>query len=186
MKKIFISLGLVVMAVMLVGLVPFNAEATPINGDIAFAGAVTFDNNNLLLATMITSFPFAVVTSSDGDYSSITAGTGVTVTPFTFNPVTPSITPLWFLTATPGWDFNATSMNVKDQHTNHVDIFGTGIADIPGFDPTPGTYILSFDASGTAFSFAAANGVHGVPEPLTLTLLGAGLVGLFGLKRKLS
>ncbi len=186
MKKILIGLTLVVMMVMLVGLVAFNAEATPINGDISFAGAVVFDNTDLTLATMITSFSNVFVTSTDGDYSPIAPLTVVTVTPFTFNPITSSITPLWFLTAFPGWDFNATSMVVSDQQTNHVDISGTGIADIPGFDPTPGTYIFTLNSAGNTFSFSASNAVHGVPEPLTLTLLGTGLLGLFGLRRKLS
>ena len=64
MKKLFMVCSLVVA---LVGFMAFNAGATPIFGDISLSGNTAFDNPNLNIATMFTSFNLVAVDSVFGD-----------------------------------------------------------------------------------------------------------------------
>ena len=181
MKKILIRTSLVLL---LVFGMAYNAYAIPITGGISFAGAVTPDNNDLTLAQQLTFSSQSFVTTAVGSYAG-KAGTSVTVaSPLVFDPPTQSVQNLWRLTNFAGWSFDATSMIVSDRFADSVDIRGTGIAHIPNFDATNGIYIFTINSLGGTFSYSASNTM--VPEPLTLILLGSGLLGLFGLRRKLS
>ncbi len=179
MKKLVAIFGLVLL---LVGGIAFNAAAIPITGAISFAGGGTPDNFDLNLAHQI-SFTGAVilVTSTSGNYAVVPNGTAVTVhNPLVFDPPAP-VVGLWSIPIA-GISFDATSMSLFDRGANHVDIAGNGLAHMTGFDNTPGTYIFTLNTAGTTFSFSASNSV--VPEPVTLLLLGCGLIGLVGYGRK--
>ena len=165
----------------------YNAYAIPISGDISFAGAVLptgtppGDPVNFMTATGLDFGP-SLVTNASGDYYG-TAATAVTVTDFTYNPVTLVVSPLWSLNAFPGFTFDTTSMVVFSQNELSIEIRGTGTASMPGKDDTPGTYIITANRAGATYSYSASSGVQGVPEPATMLLLGLGLIGMAGLRR---
>jgi hypothetical protein len=123
-----------------------------------------------------------VLGSRSGDYTGITDLTPVAFTDFSFSPVmTPSpVAPLWtFNFDGDTYSFDMTSVIV--QRTSTLTLLGSGILSITGFDPTPGTWVLTTQGSGADLTFSAASTV---PEPGTLLLLGGGLVGLAYLRKR--
>ena len=164
-----------------------DASAIPIVGEISFAGSYTINNPNLALATAFTGFSGVTVSAAPtGDYSGL-AGTGVTmsVTGFTFDPFPAGgVVPLWSLVSQPGTTFDLLALNIAFESPTSLLLTGTGIAHKTGRDNTPGTWVLSANTLGTTFSFSSTN--SSVPDGgTTVALLGIGLVGVEGLRRKL-
>jgi len=190
MKKILIMTSLVLLLIM--GMAA-NAAAIPFTGNISFSGNALSEPTeaggiqNFLIATRLTSVN-AVISAVDGQYAGIPVllepGTpSVTFDTIIFDPQTTPISPLWsFSYLGVDYSFEATSMIISARTANTISLAGTGIASIEDFTDSPGTWLLTVNSAGTTGSFSASTSV--VPEPISMLLLGFGLIGLAGVNRK--
>ena len=139
-----------------------EAEATPINGTIDFAGSAIFDTTSLATATQVVQWRdvfgnagFSNVAAVSGDFSGIALGTQAAMAAsWAFNPSTP--TPgLW---SVGGFTFDLLSATIVTQTATFLNVTGTGIISGNGFDPTAGTWAFSVQSSGAGqrvrFSFS--------------------------------
>lgn len=185
MKKLFIVCSCIIA---FVGIMAFNAMAIPIVGGISFSGTQTTDNPDLSMATAFTSFTDVTVSGvGTGSYPVALNGHDVAFTPFTFDPASLPISPLWTLTEGEAtYSFDATGLTIGAGRTsNLLTLYGSGIAYITGYDPTPGNWYFSANQGGGTASFSSsAVALNAVPEPATLFLFGLGLLGIGALRRK--
>jgi hypothetical protein len=176
---------------------PAFASATMIDGDITFVGSFTptGGSGGLADATGInfTGDSFTVL-GANGAYAStgITAGDTGSIYDFTFDSWSgPEL--LWEIGS---FDFFMETMNVSltvsDATTVELSLSGTGTIYHTNYDATPGYWNITANQNGTLFSFSggATSPIDRVqvPEPATLSLLGAGLLGMgfFGRRRRRS
>ncbi len=166
-------------------LLSHNASAIPIVGEVSFAGSYVVDNSNLLTATKFTSFSGVTVSAlPTGDYAGL-AASSVTMTPFSFDPFpVGGVVPLWTIPSVPGTSFDLLAISVTRLNASTLVLSGSGIAHKAGKDNTPGTWVMTANTFGQTFSFSSTNA--SVPDGgTTVALLGIGLVGVEGLRRKL-
>lgn len=121
-----------------------------------------------------------IVNNATGSFSSITIGTvgtmsGVNVTAL---PVTPQ----WSVS---GFSFDLLSASIttvlNSGGVKFLSLSGTGNAKAAGFSDTAGIWSWTGTATGGTFSFAASTTVA---EPVSLALMGAGLLGAGLLRRR--
>jgi hypothetical protein len=129
--------------------------------------------------------------SGSGTYAAIVGSPAVTVTPFTFSPTlvgTPDIA--HFTSGGITYDFIATSITYLSQSPEFLNIGGDGIAEATGFADTIGSWTITDTKVGNSdvtFSAAFYVNLPSVPDGgLTAGLLGAALVGVGALRRKLA
>jgi len=176
-----------------------SARADQITGDIDFAGQAFFDTTSLATATHVSNFKTmagfgldqsALVTDATGSFATTVVVGDIAFFPslYQFNPSAPA-TPLWTVG---GFTFDLTSSTVVLQNSQFLVIKGVGILTGNGFDATMGVWAFtSQQADGspqTSFSFSANTAA--VPDQVpdggsTVTLLGAAVVGVAALRRKL-
>jgi len=163
-----------------------QAQAVPITGNITFKGGVTLNTANVGTATQVTAWLTPQVDSRDGSFAGIAVNAPVTMTaPWTF---TAGLANLW---SVGGFTFNLTSSAILFQNATGLLVQGTGTITGPaGFDATQGSWRFSTQSPGSGtpldFSFSGATG-SAVPDGgLTVALLGFALMGIAGLRRKLS
>jgi hypothetical protein len=96
------------------------------------------------------------------------------------------------LIAGQGFSFYVDSMNVINHSGGFLDLRGTGVFTLNGFDPTPGVFRWQANQTSVGgivnvFSFAGTEITTAVPEPGSMLLLGTGLLSLgSALRRKLA
>lgn len=167
------------------------AFASPISGNITFAGSVQFDTGSAGTATSVISWSNAHVESVDGDLdSAINPSDAVAfVAPWSFEtaPGTPAIPSFW---SVGGFSFDLYSSSILFQTTlggGSVLVSGSGMVSGNGFDATAGSWSFTTQNPGTnggSFSFSASSGV---PDGgVTAVLLGSSLLGMgvMGFRRK--
>lgn len=180
-------------AARVVGLLAGLAVADPVSaatilGQVSFTGTATF-NGPLSTATAVTAFTNVQVEAGTGDYavpSLVPVNTPVSISALTFDPLPGPVAPLWtFTVGGTEYSFELTTMAVSRATIggNHfINLSGTGVARVSGFEDTPGDISFSaqqaVNAVGTTVTFSVENVVPGatVPEPGVVGLLAVGLV----------
>jgi hypothetical protein len=179
------------------GLLASSANAVPITGNITFSGGAQLNNNGVATstagnATGVTSWltePPAsaqpVVVSSSGSFDAfVTIGQTATFTNnYQFNMVGSFL--LWQVG---GFTFTLNQSNIVFQGPGFVTVQGFGILSGNGFDPTAGIWRFTTQdpSAGTPPTFSFSASTQALPEGgATLALLGLGLAGVEGLRRKL-
>jgi hypothetical protein len=174
---------LAIVAAVAMGLACNQAQAVPITGNINFAGSAVLMPNNLAGAFEVKTFSHVSVMDADGSFTGVT-GPVTMAMPWVFVPSTPLIG-LW---SVGGFTFDLAATTSVLRPSGFLIITGTGTIFGPaGFDATPGSWRFSTqdNVANGQFSFSAATGGQGVPDGgMTVTLLGAGLVGLAAFRAK--
>ena len=185
-----------ILTVLIIGLVSCGlfsqqAQAVPIVGGISLAGGYVTNTGNINTATAFTSFPFVIVTGVSGSYTGVGTGLGspvVTMNPFSFNPFSSSVTPLWtFMFAGSTYSFDLTLLSLTQQGNNTLTLNGTGTLHITGFTDTPGTWVFTANQASDTFSFSSSNAAVAVAPDSgsAVALLGIALAGIEGVRRVL-
>jgi hypothetical protein len=175
MKKL-VTIGLVALALMAA---PRAAQAAAIKGSIGFGGGFTpTGGTNLGNATGLHFVnPIIVTNPRSGDYAAVPAGTLTNFTDFTFNPASTPVVPLWsFTIGAVTYSFDLSSVTVVNQSKTFLNLTGTGILHITGFDDTPAIWTFSGTKAGASFSFGS-DATAVAPEPASILMLGLGFLG---------
>jgi hypothetical protein len=184
MKSIKLLLASIAAMVVATGFA-ISAQATQINGDIDFAGQVSYDKTLLGSATMVTAWHMAVVSGATGDFAPTLGLTPAFATPYVFNPPT-AYAALW---SVGGFTFELDNSQIIFQDNFLLSIRGSGFVTGPGFDKTPGLWSFSSNhsngKSATSFNFSA--NTTAVPTPdsgSTVALLGVAIFTVGALRAK--
>lgn len=172
------------------------ANANTITGSISFDGTADIVGGSIVSYTGplgVGTAPEVIAGSQTGAYASVPDLTPAAWSAFSFNPADSSVKPLWtFTIGLITYSFDATSVVVNFQNSTTLNISGTGIAHITGFDDTLGNWSATLTGGGSdTFTFGADTGANGSPVPsaadggTTAILLGSALSGLALLRNRL-
>ena len=206
------KLGIGSLVALLFGMLSSPAEAVPLTGEFSKTGIFepflctagvcvgsTLSAANAIDVTTMTGTPTPGVTgpitagSATGDFLTVLdlngdvgqmrdfsfAGTGSASFP---------LAPIASFELFPNLTFNLATLSVVSQSSAVLVLTGTGTFIAPGFDATPGTFVLTGQtAGGSSFSFSASQAATGVPDGgATLALLGLGMLGLGYVRRRIN
>ena len=200
MKKLLMA-AIAMVALVGVSVQSNKAHAAGINGSINLinSGVTLNDGTNLGNTTSLSFSPFDgnhnLLTGSSkfGDYSTVPNGTQIQTSVLNLASLL-SFTYSTF-TANEMGTFNTVSVgNVIQQNANFLDVFLIGLftpnasatTPLGGLDPTLTSLRISFNQSGDSVSGTITQNSPpaNIPEPGTLALLGASLVGLGVFRRR--
>jgi len=160
------------------------ANAAFIKGEIAVGAlstaAIDFGANTVSF-TPTAPLINAIVSNSTQDFATLApVMTFGSYKNFTYDPLTVS-NPVWSFG---GVSFSLLNISSISESASSLVLFGSGNALAAGFDDTPGTWSFSADKTGSSFSWSST---AAVPDGgTTIALLGVSLLGLHGIRRRLS